>query len=120
MQVLLNSDNNIRGDQRLTEIVETEVDRALGRFADRVTRVEEHVNDVNSSVKKGVVDKRCQMEARLSGMQPLSVSHHAGSLMEAITGAAEKLEKALERQLGRLDTRHDAQAPSEEAPSEEA
>ncbi|MCC7549825.1 MAG: HPF/RaiA family ribosome-associated protein [Burkholderiales bacterium] len=103
MQVLLNSDNNIRGDLRLTEIVEAEVERVLGRFADRVTRVEVHVNDVNSSEKKGVDDKRCQIEVRVRGLQPMSVSHHAGSLMEAITGAAEKMEKSLDRQLGRLD-----------------
>ena len=108
MQVLLNSDHNIRGDQRLTEIVEGEVDRVLGRFADHVTRVEVHVNDLNGSDKKGGDDKRCQMEARLRGQHPISVSHHAGSLMEAIGGAAEKLEKTLDRHLGRLESRRPA------------
>jgi len=120
MQVLLNSDHNIRGDLRLTEIVEAEVDRTLGRFTERITRIEVHVNDVNSSAKKGTVDKRCQMEARLRGLQPVSVSHHAGSLMEAITGAAEKLEKSLDRQFGRLEARQDGELPDERAPGEEA
>ncbi len=115
MQVLLNSDNNIRGDLRLTQIVEDEVDRVLGRFADRLTRVEVHVNDVNSSDKNGMDDKRCQMEARVRGMQPLSVSHHAASLMEAISGAAQKLEKSLDRQLGRQEARkNDEPPPGEE------
>jgi len=114
MQVLLNSDHNIRGDLRLTEIVEAEVGRTLGRFSDRVTRVEVHVNDVNGSARKGGGDKRCQMEARVRGMQPVSVSHHADSLMEAISGAAEKMEKSLDRHLGRLEARQNGEAPSAE------
>jgi ribosomal subunit interface protein len=115
MQVLLNSDHNIRGDLRLTDIVEGEVERVLGRFDDYVTRVEVHLNDVNSPTKTGSDDKRCQMEARIKGLDPVSATHHAPSLMEAISGACEKLERALERHLGRLEGRKTHQRKSQDS-----
>jgi hypothetical protein len=48
-------------------------------------------------------DKRCLMEARLAGHQPMAVSHQAATLDEAIEGAAEKLERSLDGKLGRLN-----------------
>ncbi|HZP88383.1 MAG TPA: HPF/RaiA family ribosome-associated protein [Burkholderiales bacterium] len=113
MQVLLNSDHNIRGDLRLTEIVEGEVERVLGRFDDHLTRVEVHCNDVNSAMKSGGNDKRCQIEARVKGMDPISVTHYAPSLMEAISGACEKLERALDHHFGRLEGRKNHQRRDE-------
>jgi ribosome-associated translation inhibitor RaiA len=43
------------------------------------------------------------MEARLAGLQPITVSDDASSLEQALDGAAAKLEKTLNRTLGRLD-----------------
>jgi ribosome-associated translation inhibitor RaiA len=102
MQVLVNSDHHITGDERLTERVETLVKGALGRFGECITRVEVHLNDVNGA-KPGERDKRCMMEARLGGLKPIAVSHQAGTLLEAMEAAAEKLERAIERILGRLE-----------------
>lgn len=113
MQVLLNSNHTIRGDLRLTDIVEGEVERVLGRFEESVTRVEVHLNDVNSSTKTGNDDKRCQMEARLKGLEPVSATHHAPSWMEAISGACEKLERTLDHHLGRLEGRKAHQRKNE-------
>ena len=55
----------------------------------------------------GGADKRCTMEARIAGHQPLAVSHHAAGLDEAFRGAAEKLKRALDSTLGRLYGRRD-------------
>ena len=68
------------------------------------TRVEIHVSDENAA-KGGDDDKRCTMEARITGHQPVAVTHHAGTLREAITGAAHKLQRSLDHTLGRLDRR---------------
>ena len=105
MQVLVNSDHHIVGGEELTERVQGVVEGKLERFNGRITRVEVHLNDLNS-VKLGERDKRCMMEARLGGMKPIAVSHEAPTLTEAIHVAADKLERAIEHALGRLeDTR---------------
>jgi ribosome-associated translation inhibitor RaiA len=119
MQVLLNSDHHVTGDETLTQRVESIVGDTLGRFADRITRVEVHLNDVNGH-KLGDRDKRCMMEARLGGMAPIAVTHHAPTFAEAIEAAAEKLERAIEHSLGRLqDTAGPAPAESEIASIEQ-
>jgi hypothetical protein len=43
------------------------------------------------------------MEARLGGLQPIAVSHQAPTVREAMEAAAEKLERAIDRTLGRLE-----------------
>jgi ribosome-associated translation inhibitor RaiA len=102
MQVLVNSDNHITGTEDLTLRVEQVVENAVSRFGDRITRVEVHLNDVNSH-KLGDRDKRCMMEARVGGLKPIAVTAEAASLDAAIDAAAEKLERALDHTLGRLE-----------------
>lgn len=102
MQILLTTDNHIDGRERLAQWVESEVDGTLDRFGQRITRVEVHLNDVNGD-KSGSDDKRCVMEARVAGHQPIAVTHHAATLEDAVTGATEKLERALDHTLGRLN-----------------
>lgn len=101
MQILVNTDNNIEGSTKLTQNVETAVQHAVGRYSDRITRVEVFLSDENSPQKSGEDDKRCVIEARLGGLQPITVSHQGSSLSQAIDGAADKLEKTLKRTLGR-------------------
>jgi ribosome-associated translation inhibitor RaiA len=102
MQIQVNTDNHIAGSAKLTHEVETVVESALRRFGDRITRVEVHLSDENSSQKSGDNDKRCVIEARLAGLQPTTVSHQGSSLEQAVDGAADKLKKTLKRTLGRL------------------
>ena len=66
-----------------------------------LTRVEVHLSDENGG-KSGPKDKRCKMEARPKGHQPILVSHDADSLTQAVEGAAQKLEHALEHLFGKL------------------
>ena len=101
MQVQVNTDNTVTGSDELTRQVEGVVERALGRFGDRVTRVEVHLGDVNGQ-KAGDDDHRCQLEARLAGLQPISVSHQADTLEHALDGAAKKLQRSLDTTLGKL------------------
>jgi ribosomal subunit interface protein len=108
MQVLVNSDHNIRGTEAVSERVESIVVDAVDRFADRITRVEVHLNDVNAG-KHGDRDKRCMLEARLGGLAPVVVHHQASTLREAIDGAADKLERALEHAISR---RNETAGPS--------
>ncbi|MGN6133306.1 MAG: HPF/RaiA family ribosome-associated protein [Aureliella sp.] len=102
MQVRVHTDNHIDGSQRLAEHVESVLEDSLSRFGERVISVEVHLTDENSSAKSGDADKRCAIEARLAGLQPIAVSHQAGLIDQAINGAAEKLERALDHKLDRL------------------
>lgn len=101
MQIQVNSDNHIQGNIRLEEWVRSTVESTLERFEEDLTRVEVHLRDENGD-KPGPHDKRCQMEARPKGHQPISVSHKSASLDQAVEGAATKLEHALEHFYGKL------------------
>src|SRR5690606_25903535 len=74
------------------------------RFEDFLMTVEIHVGDENAQ-KGGAADKRCQIEARPKGHQPLSVTHKAESLQLAVDGATEKMHNALEHLMGKLDAK---------------
>ncbi|MGA9828885.1 MAG: HPF/RaiA family ribosome-associated protein, partial [Rhodanobacteraceae bacterium] len=76
------------------------VGNALGRFSNHITRVEVHLTDENAN-KSGEHDKRCVMEARFEGRQPIAVTDHAATLDKAIHGAIHKLTSLIESTLGR-------------------
>lgn len=119
MQVLVNSDHHIVGGEDLTERVQGVVEGRLDRFVGRITRVEVHLNDLNS-LKLGERDKRCVMEARLGGLKPIAVSHEAPTLTEAIHMAADKLERAVARTLGKLEDTEGRTPPEAQVASVEA
>ena len=105
MQVRVNTDNHIEGGEGLTQHVQSVVEDALARFGDRITRVEVQLADENSSKKSGENDKRCTMEARLAGLQPVAVTSLADTLNRAIDGAVGKLERTLDRTLEKRNGR---------------
>lgn len=102
MQIQIHTDNHIDGNEALSAHVEAVVDNAVRHVKDHLTRVEVHLDDENGG-KAGATQKRCLMEARLRSHQPVAVSHHAGSVHQAVDGAARKLRASLEALLGRLD-----------------
>ncbi len=103
MQIQINTDHNIEGQQALTDQVSGVVERALNRISEHITRVEVHLSDENGD-KSGQNDKRCMMKARLEGRQPIAATQEAATLDEAVDGAADKLVRLIESTLGR---RHD-------------
>lgn len=105
MQIQINTDSNIEGNDRLAQQVEATVMNALDRFSAKITRVEVHLSDQNSDKTFGAENKRCLLEARLVGLQPISVSDQAATLEQAVDGAVEKLTRSLDSTLGRLGRR---------------
>lgn len=104
MMIQVNTDNHITGREELVKRTEEVVKDALGRFQERISRIEVHLGDENSH-KNGTRDQRCMIEARVEGLQPIAVTHHAASLMEAMTAAAERMRETLDSHLGRLHAR---------------
>lgn len=103
MQFQLNSDNHIVSSPGLLEHVQHIVEHELRHVVAHVTRIEAHLNDLNSS-KSGDSDKRCMLEARLAGMQPLSVEHRADTIDLAVKNAAAQLARAIKTATGKADT----------------
>lgn len=105
MIIQVNTDRSIEGNRELAQQIKTVVGSSLEHFGGQVTRVEVHLSDENSDKKFGTEDKRCLLEARLAGLQPLTVSHRAATLEQAVDGAVEKLKRSLNSTLGRLGER---------------
>ncbi|SFJ05624.1 HPF/RaiA family ribosome-associated protein [Nitrosomonas sp. Nm34] len=103
MKIQVNTDDNIQGSDVLNAQVEEVIESNLRHFRDQVTRVEVHLSDENSQ-KGGARDKRCLMEVRLEGRQPVAVTHQAGTVNEAINGAARKLKASLDSIIGKLSS----------------
>lgn len=93
MQIQVNAaDPQTRGVDE--EMIVAEVQKALGRFSEQITRVEVHVKDLNAG--KGGVDKQCTMEARLSGLDPVTVTADAAELGAAVVSAGGKLQRMVQ------------------------
>lgn len=98
MKIQVNA-GDVKTSEAVVQRVEEELENALRVFRNRVTRVEVHLRDLNGP--KSGVDKRCVMEARLAGQQPIAVEHDSENLYEAINMASEKLERAVRRRVER-------------------
>jgi ribosome-associated translation inhibitor RaiA len=105
MQVQVNTGNGCESKETLELWADEFLNETLARFKHEITRVEVQLSDENNA-KGGDADKRCTLEARLNGHEPLAATHHAENQDLAFRGAAQKLIRMLEHKLGKLD-RHE-------------
>ena len=101
MKIQFNTDSNITESKELRDSLIALISEGLSRFSDQITRLEVHLSDENSH-KEGLNDKRCLLEARLEGRQPIAVKNQANTLEQAVIGAVDKLKTSLDTILGRL------------------
>lgn len=104
MQIQINYAGTASSDA-LNAHIESAVENAIGRYSDRVTRVEVHVRDLNGPQKSGPRDKRCLMEARPAHAVPIAVEEEGDDYHAAVTGAADKLERAVRKHFEKLQAR---------------
>ena len=96
MKVRIDHDDHIRSSQERSEEIEHLVQGQLARFGELITSVQVHLSDENGPrVTHG--DRRCLMEARLAGREPIVVSYRGDSLWQAVSGAASRLERAIDQ-----------------------
>jgi hypothetical protein len=105
MQILLHSDPNTDGSQLMADHFATVVKGAMGRFGERVTRVEAHLSDVNAQAKSSDDDIHCTLQASLVGLDAIVVKDHAGNAHQAIEGALRKLKRAVGAEIAKHDPR---------------
>lgn len=101
MQIQINTDHNIDHTEELTERVEDEVRSGLRHHIDRLTRVEVTFADENAAKTGSGNDKRCVLEARPAGHQPVAVTEHADTAEAAVRSAARKMDRLLQNTFGK-------------------
>ncbi len=102
MKIQINTDKNVRGSEAFSERTAADLESALTRFEDRLTRVEVHLSNESAGRPTGD-DYRCLIEARPAGMEPITATHDAATLPEALHGATDKLETLLTSKFERLE-----------------
>lgn len=101
MKIQLDTDHNIEGNERLQAFLENKISSALSRFENYITRLKVHLSDENAG-KNGPNDKRCLLEVRLEGREPLSVTANADTVESAVNSAIAKIKQVLDTEIGKL------------------
>ena len=73
----------------------------LQRFSEHITRLEVHLSDQNGS-KPGVNDKRCMLEVRLEGREPIAVKGEGDSYEHALHEAIGRVKSLLDTIVGKM------------------
>jgi len=94
MQIQVHTNDNIQGGESLIQWAQEEAANKLARFREHVTRVEVFLSDVDAG-KSGVDDKRCVIEARPAGRQPVAATAEAAKVADAVAAALDKLVRSL-------------------------
>ena len=71
MQVQVHTDDHIHGGESLAQWIQDESGTRLARFRENITRPEVFLTDVDAG-QSGAEDKRCRIEARVAGRQPVA------------------------------------------------
>lgn len=103
MLIQVNTDHTTHGSADRAQGVQALIEDKLGRFADRITRAEVHLTDENGTDKAGGNDKRCMIEVRMGGMDPISATAYGASHDLALRGATTKMQSQIETILGKLE-----------------
>lgn len=101
MIIQLNTDNNLSIHEAFGTKLRDLISGDLQRFSEQITRLEVHLSDENGG-KDGQKDKRCMIEARLEGRQPIAVTAIADTHEQSVAEAIDKLKASLDTVLGRL------------------
>lgn len=104
MKIQVHTDTQTAGAAERQTYVGEMLEQVLGRFHEHLTRLDAHLSEETGSRPGcGPADaQRCLLEARVEGRQPVTVSHHAAQLAQAVRGAADKLARQLDSTLERL------------------
>jgi ribosome-associated translation inhibitor RaiA len=109
MQIQIHASPHNEASSALADHLASVLKDALGRFGERITRVEAHMSDANGPAKTGEGDDiECMLQAHLVGLDAVVVKEQAGNPHQAIAGAVRKLKRAVGVALGKRDPRHQA------------
>ena len=100
MLIQINTDKNIESSAASIAHFTGVIKEHLERYDEHITRIEAHLSDENGSKNAGD-DKKCLLEVRKKGADPIVVSSVEATMHQAVKSASEKMasliEKALEK-----------------------
>ena len=96
---------DIEKSDSLEQRVHEALDSRLGHLRERLTRVEVHLRDDSSPSKQTPNDKRCTMEARPAGSNPLIVEHTGDDLYRVVGETSDKLARVVQKHVDRRNGR---------------
>ena len=105
MIIQLNADKNLTIHNEYETQITAKLTSDLERYSEHISRVEVHLSDENGSDKGGLNDKKCLLEARFEGKQPIVASALGDTYDLALKGATEKLKHALSTVVSKLQAR---------------
>ena len=94
---------SIKTTDAMRDFVHQRLSAALGRFGDRIPRVEIRITDENGP--RGGVDKLCRVTANIAGAGPLTIEKRAGDFYEAIARAINAVKQNVARRVSRRGKR---------------
>lgn len=100
MTIQLNADKNLDIHESYSSKLKELLSEELDRYSEHITRLEVHLSDENGK-KQGPNDKRCVLEARLEGKQPIAVTAEADTHQQSVKSAIGKLKASLDTIIGR-------------------
>ena len=101
MIIQFNSEKNITGKAKFSAPIINLISAKLNIFSDKISRVEVHLTNEECEIDNPM-DKRCMMEARFAGMQPVAVTNMAETHEKAVGGAVELLRTSLMAIMGHM------------------
>jgi ribosome-associated translation inhibitor RaiA len=101
MTIQMNTDKNLNVHEAFEAKLDSLLSEELSRFSEHITRLEVHLSDENGN-KQGQNDKRCMIEVRMEGRQPIAVTESANDYEPAVSGAIEKLKASLDTIVGKM------------------
>jgi hypothetical protein len=101
MKIQINADKNLSVHVEFSAKLNDLLSQELSRFSEQITRLEVHLSDKNGG-KDGQKDKRCMIEARLEGRQPIAVTAEADTHEQSVELAINKLKNSFETIYGCL------------------
>lgn len=87
--------SDVESSDALGKHINEQIKHALRHLEGRFTAVNVHIHDENAG-KHGGNDKRCVIEARPAGYDPLSVESNGDDFYITVNAAARKLQAAAE------------------------
>jgi hypothetical protein len=100
MKIQFNTDKTITGNEKDQLYFNSLIADRLENLESHISRIEVHLSDENGK-KEGLNSKRCLLETRLEGRQPIAVSCQEDTVELAVSGAIDKLTASLETIIGR-------------------
>ncbi|MDG1330735.1 MAG: HPF/RaiA family ribosome-associated protein [Crocinitomicaceae bacterium] len=105
MKVQFNTDKNITGKESLEAYVAGRISDGLRQFDEKITRIEVHLSDENAH-KTGKDDIHCKLEARLEGLQPITVTGKGETKEKAVSDSISKMKAVLSTTVGKMKEHH--------------